>query len=53
MLVLKHNRYFVESRDPEVVQKLLKDPVVRIVVLKFCELSTKQLLKGSKLRIAW
>lgn len=28
-LVLKHNKYFVESPHPEVLQKLLKDPVVQ------------------------
>lgn len=28
-LVLKHNKYFVESSHPEIVQKLLKDPVIR------------------------
>lgn len=28
-LVLKHNKYFVESAHPEVLQKLLKDPVVQ------------------------
>lgn len=28
-LVLKHNKYFVESPYPEVLQKLLKDPVVQ------------------------
>nr|CAD7195025.1 unnamed protein product [Timema douglasi] len=28
-LVLKHNRYFVESPHPEVLQKLLKDPVIQ------------------------
>lgn len=33
MLVLKHNRYFVESRDPEVIQKLLKDATVQSCVL--------------------
>ncbi|KAI9827706.1 MAG: transcription factor TFIIH complex ERCC-3 subunit [Sarea resinae] len=27
-LVLKHNRYFVESTDPEMLQRLLKDEVV-------------------------
>ncbi|KAL2155975.1 hypothetical protein VTH82DRAFT_719 [Thermothelomyces myriococcoides] len=27
-LVLKHNKYFVESQDAEVLQKLLKDPVI-------------------------
>ncbi|XP_033219285.1 general transcription and DNA repair factor IIH helicase subunit XPB isoform X2 [Belonocnema kinseyi] len=28
-LVLKHNKYFVESAFPEVLQKLLKDPVIQ------------------------
>ncbi|XP_002732918.2 general transcription and DNA repair factor IIH helicase/translocase subunit XPB-like [Saccoglossus kowalevskii] len=28
-LVLKHNRYFVESRHPDVIQKLLKDHVIQ------------------------
>jgi DNA excision repair protein ERCC-3 len=28
-LVLKHNRYFVESTHPECLQKLLKDPVIQ------------------------
>jgi DNA excision repair protein ERCC-3 len=28
-LVLKHNRYFVESHHPEILQKLLKDPVIQ------------------------
>ena len=28
-LVLKHNKYFVESSHPEIVQTLLKDPVIR------------------------
>uniref|UniRef100_A0A1B6CB72 Helicase XPB/Ssl2 N-terminal domain-containing protein n=1 Tax=Clastoptera arizonana TaxID=38151 RepID=A0A1B6CB72_9HEMI len=28
-LVLKHNKYFVESPFPEVLQKLLKDPVIQ------------------------
>ena len=28
-LVLKHNKYFVESTFPEVLQKLLKDPVIQ------------------------
>jgi len=27
-LVLKHNRYFVESTHPDILQKLLKDPVI-------------------------
>ncbi|GAB1608759.1 general transcription and DNA repair factor IIH helicase subunit XPB-like [Argonauta hians] len=28
-LILKHNQYFVESQMPEVIQKLLKDPVIQ------------------------
>ncbi|XP_002712461.2 general transcription and DNA repair factor IIH helicase/translocase subunit XPB [Oryctolagus cuniculus] len=28
-LVLKHNRYFVESSHPDVIQHLLQDPVIR------------------------
>uniref|UniRef100_A0A5S6QGH3 General transcription and DNA repair factor IIH helicase/translocase subunit XPB n=1 Tax=Trichuris muris TaxID=70415 RepID=A0A5S6QGH3_TRIMR len=28
-LVLKENRYFVESNHPDVIQKLLKDPVIQ------------------------
>lgn len=27
--MLKHNQYFVESPHPEVLQKMLKDPVVQ------------------------
>lgn len=33
-LVLKHNKYFVESAHPEVLQKLLKDPVVQACRLR-------------------
>lgn len=33
-LVLKHNRYFVESPFPDVIQKLLKDPVIQNCRLK-------------------
>lgn len=28
-LVLKHNKYFIESSHPEVLQRLLKDDVIR------------------------
>uniref|UniRef100_A0A0L8FP89 General transcription and DNA repair factor IIH helicase/translocase subunit XPB n=1 Tax=Octopus bimaculoides TaxID=37653 RepID=A0A0L8FP89_OCTBM len=28
-LILKHNQYFVESQMPDVIQKLLKDPVIQ------------------------
>jgi len=33
-LVLKHNRYFVESNHPETLQLLLKDPVIQECRLK-------------------
>lgn len=33
-LVLKHNKYFVESPHPEVLQKILKDPIVQSCRLK-------------------
>lgn len=33
-LVLKHNKYFVESPYPEVLQRLLKDPVIQECRLK-------------------
>ncbi|OQR70109.1 DNA excision repair protein haywire-like, partial [Tropilaelaps mercedesae] len=36
-LVLKQNRYFVESSHPEIVQKLLRDPVIRNCRLKRSE----------------
>ena len=29
-LVLKHNRYFVESSHPETLQHLLKDPTIQV-----------------------
>lgn len=33
-LVLKHNRYFIESPFPDVLQRLLKDPVIQECRLK-------------------
>lgn len=36
-LVLKHNRYFVESPHPEVLQRILKDPVIQSCRLKRTE----------------
>ncbi|XP_055378892.1 general transcription and DNA repair factor IIH helicase subunit XPB [Condylostylus longicornis] len=36
-LVLKHNRYFIESPHPEILQKLLKDPVIQQCRLKRVE----------------
>lgn len=53
-LVLKQNRYFVESSHPEVLQKLLKDPVIQNCRLKrseedaeiLSENATKQTVSG-------
>lgn len=28
-LVLKHNKYYVESSHPDLIQKLLRDPIIR------------------------
>lgn len=36
-LVLKHNKYFVESPHPEILQKILKDPVIQSCRLKRTE----------------
>ncbi|KTG33170.1 hypothetical protein cypCar_00021561 [Cyprinus carpio] len=36
-LVLKHNRYFVESAFPDVIQRLLQDPVIRDCRLRSAE----------------
>lgn len=36
-LVLKHNKYFVESPHPEILQKILKDPVIQSCRLKRAE----------------
>ena len=45
-LVLKHNRYFVESNFPDCLQKLLKDPVVQECRLRPKELDgTDELIK--------
>ena len=32
-MVLKHNRYFVESSHPETLQHLLKDPTIQVCVV--------------------
>ena len=39
-LVLKHNRYFVESNHPDCLQKLLKDPVIQDCRLRQRESTT-------------
>lgn len=36
-LVLKHNRYFIESQHPDMLQKLLKDPIIGSCRLKRLE----------------
>lgn len=38
-LVLKHNQYFIESPDPEALQRLLKDPVIGPCRLEGTDLS--------------
>ena len=32
-LILKHNRYFIESRHSEIVQKLLNDSVIQAALV--------------------
>jgi DNA excision repair protein ERCC-3 len=44
-LVLKHNRYFVESPFPDVIQKLLKDPEIQNCRLRR-DVEDDQLLTG-------
>lgn len=50
-LVLKHNKYFVESQHAEVIQKLLKDPVIQQCRLRRDEeeLITEKVAGPSKL----
>lgn len=52
-LVLKHNRYFIESPHPDILQKLLKDPVIQQCRLKRSDdegdddfIKTQQNMKG-------
>jgi DNA excision repair protein ERCC-3 len=48
-LVLKHNRYFIESPHPDVLQKLLKDPVIQQCRLKRNEeTSTEEFIKSQQ-----
>ncbi|CAB3407115.1 unnamed protein product [Caenorhabditis bovis] len=54
-LVLKHNRYFVESRHSDVMQKLLKDKVIQSCILddrdqpmQQTEIQTQEKIKFSK-----
>ncbi|XP_070998229.1 general transcription and DNA repair factor IIH helicase/translocase subunit XPB isoform X2 [Oncorhynchus clarkii lewisi] len=43
-LVLKHNRYFVESAFPEVIQRLLQDSVIRDCRLRTAEGTDTELI---------
>ncbi|XP_006909552.1 general transcription and DNA repair factor IIH helicase subunit XPB [Pteropus alecto] len=43
-LVLKHNRYFVESSHPDVIQHLLQDPVIRECRLRNTEGEATELI---------
>uniref|UniRef100_K9IMP7 General transcription and DNA repair factor IIH helicase/translocase subunit XPB n=1 Tax=Desmodus rotundus TaxID=9430 RepID=K9IMP7_DESRO len=43
-LVLKHNRYFVESSHPDVIQHLLQDPVIRECRLRSSEGEVTELI---------
>ncbi|TKR78097.1 hypothetical protein L596_018959 [Steinernema carpocapsae] len=41
-LVLKHNRYFVESRHSDVMQKLLRDPVIQKCLISSADTTNLQ-----------
>ncbi|XP_059823508.1 general transcription and DNA repair factor IIH helicase subunit XPB [Hypanus sabinus] len=46
-LVLKHNRYFVESTHPDVIQKLLQDKVIKQCRLRTDEGDDTELIMGT------
>jgi hypothetical protein len=46
-LVLKHNRYFVESAHPETLQFLLKDPVIQVRCPEIQYLANRELVADS------
>ncbi|XP_062907509.1 general transcription and DNA repair factor IIH helicase subunit XPB [Mobula hypostoma] len=46
-LVLKHNRYFVESTHPDVIQKLLQDKVIKQCRLRTTEGDDTELIMGT------
>ncbi|XP_043541454.1 general transcription and DNA repair factor IIH helicase subunit XPB-like [Chiloscyllium plagiosum] len=46
-LVLKHNRYFVESTHPDVIQKLLQDHVIKQCRLRTAEGDDTELIMGT------
>lgn len=47
-LVLKHNKYFIESPHPEILQKLLKDPVIQECRLKRNEGEDQEFIKSQQ-----
>ncbi|XP_038646115.1 general transcription and DNA repair factor IIH helicase subunit XPB [Scyliorhinus canicula] len=46
-LVLKHNRYFVESTHPDVIQKLLQDKIIKECRLRSEEGDETELIMGT------
>ncbi|KAK0417240.1 hypothetical protein QR680_012900 [Steinernema hermaphroditum] len=50
-LVLKHNRYFVESRHSDVMQKLLRDAVIQKCLVSDSETTNLQTMSGTQGKI--
>lgn len=50
-LVLKHNRYYIESSDPAVLQMLLRDPVIGATRIEDTDLVTEKAAKKGGLVI--
>ncbi|XP_067890864.1 general transcription and DNA repair factor IIH helicase/translocase subunit XPB [Heterodontus francisci] len=46
-MVLKHNRYFVESTHPDVIQKLLQDKIIKECRLRTTEGDETELIMGT------
>uniref|UniRef100_UPI00398EC6EA general transcription and DNA repair factor IIH helicase/translocase subunit XPB isoform X2 n=1 Tax=Pristiophorus japonicus TaxID=55135 RepID=UPI00398EC6EA len=46
-LVLKHNRYFVESTHPDVIQKVLQDKIIKQCRLRTAEGDETELIMGT------
>lgn len=51
-LVLKHNRYFIESQHPDMLQKLLKDPIIGSCRLKRLEDTDALITEEKKIETA-
>lgn len=47
-LVLKHNRYFIESPHPDILQTLLKDPVIQSCRLKRSDDDNDEFIKSQQ-----